>query len=250
MDDRKAWCGIMFVLYPAIPWESLPQKLGYRSGMTCWRQLRDWTEAGVWQQLHELLLAELHAANLLDWSRVVDGSHVRALKGAGDRPLARSIEPVSGPSTMLITDGTGILLEATLTGGNRHDVTQLMPLIHAILPVRGRPGPPRRRPRRIYADRAYDHDNNRRLVRATGITPVIARRGQEHSSGLGVSRTIEGDLHGNILRAPARQGGKISVLAELSQEIDIDWGRSLAIVDSSGDADVLGAVGFPVAFRP
>ncbi len=76
----------MFVLYTAIPWEFLPQEMGYGSGMTCWRRLRDWTEAGVWQQLHELLLAELHAANLLDWSRAaVDGSHVRALKG-GRKP--------------------------------------------------------------------------------------------------------------------------------------------------------------------
>lgn len=90
----------------------------------------------------------------------------------------------------MITDGTGIPLAATLTGGNRHDVTQLMPLIHAIPPPRGRPGPPRRRPRRIYADRAYDHDKYRRLVRAEGITPVIARRGEPHGSGLGVHRWV------------------------------------------------------------
>ncbi|OOC05982.1 hypothetical protein B0293_16430 [Amycolatopsis azurea DSM 43854] len=32
--------------------------------------------------------------------------------------------------------------------------------------------------RRVYADRAYDHDKYRRLVRAAGITPVIARRGE------------------------------------------------------------------------
>ncbi len=90
----------MFVLYTAIPWEFLPQELGYGSGMTCWRRLRDWTEAGVWQQLHELLLAELHAAGQLDWSRAaVDGSHVRALKG-GRKPVpARSIGPAPGPST-------------------------------------------------------------------------------------------------------------------------------------------------------
>ncbi len=101
LDDRKALCGIMFVLYTAIPWEFLPQELGYGSGMTCWRRLRDWTEAGVWQQLHELLLAELHGANLLDWSRAaVDGSHVRALKGGRKPAPAQSIEPVPGPSTM------------------------------------------------------------------------------------------------------------------------------------------------------
>ncbi len=85
-DDRKALCGILFVLYTGIPWEFLPQELGYGSGMTCWRRLRDWNEAEVWQQLHELLLAELHSANVIDWERAAaDGSHVRAVKG-GSKP--------------------------------------------------------------------------------------------------------------------------------------------------------------------
>lgn len=62
-------------------WEFLPQELSYGSGSTCWRRLRDWKEAGVWQALHELLLAELRAASLLDFSRAaVDGSQLRAMK--------------------------------------------------------------------------------------------------------------------------------------------------------------------------
>ena len=75
-------CGILFVLYTGIRWEYLPQELGFGSGMTCWRRLRDWNEAGVWQHLHELLLSELRAADLLDLSRdAVDSSHIRAMKG-------------------------------------------------------------------------------------------------------------------------------------------------------------------------
>jgi hypothetical protein len=53
-----------------------------------------------------------------------------------------------------------------LTGGNRHDVTQLLPLLEAVPPVRGRRGRPRRRPDRLYADRAYDVDTHRLQVRA------------------------------------------------------------------------------------
>ena len=100
LDDRKALCGILFVLYTGIAWEFLPQELGYGSGMTCWRRLRDWHEAGVWQRLHEVLLAKLNAAGVIDWSRAaVDGSHVRALKG-GPRPVpARSTGPGRDPST-------------------------------------------------------------------------------------------------------------------------------------------------------
>src|SRR5512140_1814811 len=100
LDDRKVLCGILFVLYTGIPWEFLPQELGYGSGMTCWRRLRDWHAAGVWQQLHEVLLARLNAAGVIDWSRAAaDGSHVRALKG-GPRPVpARSTGPGRAPST-------------------------------------------------------------------------------------------------------------------------------------------------------
>ncbi len=80
LPDREVLCGILYVLHTGIQWEHLPQELGFGSGMTCWRRLRDWNEAGVWQRLHEVLLAELNAASRLDWSRcVVDSSHVRAL---------------------------------------------------------------------------------------------------------------------------------------------------------------------------
>ncbi|WP_329538556.1 IS5 family transposase (plasmid) [Streptomyces sp. NBC_01450] len=191
LDDRKVLSGILFVLYTGIPWEFLPQELGFGSGMTCWRRLRDWNDAGVWQRLHESLLAELNAAGALDWSTaVIDGSHVRAMKGGpktGPSPVDRAR---TGSKHHLITEAHGIPLAASLTGGNRNDVTQLMPLIEAIPPVRGRRGRPRRRPVRLYADRAYDHDKYRRQVRAVGITPVIARRGTEHGSGLGIHRWV------------------------------------------------------------
>lgn len=64
-----------------------------------------------------------------------------------------------------------------------------MPLINAIPPVRGRDGRPRQRPDTIYADRGYDYDKHRKLVRQKGITPLTAR-GVEHGSGLGVHRWV------------------------------------------------------------
>jgi transposase len=63
-------------------------------------------------------------------------------------------------------------------------------LLDAVPPVRGRPGRPRRRPKRLLADRGYDHDKYRRLVRARGIQPAIARRQTEHGSGLGRERWV------------------------------------------------------------
>jgi transposase len=89
-----------------------------------------------------------------------------------------------------LVDATGIPLAWTLTGGNRNDITQLIPLLEAVPAVRGRVGRPRRRPERVIADRAYDHKPQRRELRKRGIRPEIARRNTEHGSGLGRYRWV------------------------------------------------------------
>jgi transposase len=76
------------------------------------------------------------------------------------------------------------------TSANRNDVTQLLPLLDAVPPVRGRVGRPRQRPLRLVADRGYDHDKYRRLLRARGIAHSIARRTTEHGSGVGRQRWV------------------------------------------------------------
>jgi transposase len=91
LDDRKVLQGILFVLHTGIGWEHLPQELGFGCGMTAWRRLRTWRQAGVWEKLHELLLAELHAADQLEWQRAVaDASHLQAKKGAPRQVRAQS----------------------------------------------------------------------------------------------------------------------------------------------------------------
>lgn len=83
LDDRSVLSGILFVLHTGIAWEHLPQELGFGCGMTCWRRLHAWQEAGVWDRLHEVLLAELNASGVLDWSRAAaDSSQIQAKKGA------------------------------------------------------------------------------------------------------------------------------------------------------------------------
>jgi transposase len=93
LDDRRVLQGILFVLHTGIGWEHLPQELGFGCGMTAWRRLRDWQQAGVWERLHAALLAELHAGGEINWSRAIaDSSHVQAKKGARKRVPARSTE--------------------------------------------------------------------------------------------------------------------------------------------------------------
>lgn len=99
LPDRRVLCGILYVLHTGIQWEYLPQGLGFGSGMRCWRRLRDWNQAGIWQRPHEVLLAELNAASRLDWSRcVVDSSRVRALKRGASRAPRRSTGAALAPS--------------------------------------------------------------------------------------------------------------------------------------------------------
>ena len=96
----------------------------------------------------------------------------------------------NGSKHHLLVDATGIPLAWTLTGGNRHDVTQLIPLVDRVPPVRGLVGRPRCRPDHLSADRGYDSDGHRRELRRRGIRPQIARRKTEHGSGLGRYRGV------------------------------------------------------------
>lgn len=82
IGHRQALSGIIFVLKTGIPWEYLPQELGFGSGMTCWRRLEAWQRRGVWKRVQEVLLARLQEANRIDWSRaIIDSASVRAVFG-------------------------------------------------------------------------------------------------------------------------------------------------------------------------
>ncbi len=84
--DRAALTGILFVLKTGTPWEYLPQEIGCGCGMTCWRRLRDWQAAGVWQRIWHALLDELGVADEIDWSTsAIDSCSVRALFGGRKR---------------------------------------------------------------------------------------------------------------------------------------------------------------------
>jgi hypothetical protein len=108
--------------------------------VTAWRRLREWQRAGVWERLHRELLRRLNAAGRINWSRgVVDSSHIRALQGGltGPSPVDRAR---TGSKHHLLVGAAGVPLVVTLTGGNRNDITQLLPLVDGIMPVAGKVG--------------------------------------------------------------------------------------------------------------
>ena len=82
VDDRAVLEGILFVAENGIAWKKLPTELGFGSGITCWRRLRAWQEAGVWEKLHHAVLDQLGQDGALDWSRAsLDSVSVRAKRG-------------------------------------------------------------------------------------------------------------------------------------------------------------------------
>lgn len=81
-------------------------------------------------------------------------------------------------------------LSVVLTGANRNDITQLLPLLEALHPVKGKTGRPRKRPVAVQGDRAYDSKGHREALRRRGIRPLLATRRVPHGSGLGQSRWV------------------------------------------------------------
>lgn len=77
-----------------------------------------------------------------------------------------------------------------LTEANRNDITQLLPLVDAVPPVAGKPGRPRKRFEKVQGDRGYDSQPHRQQLRKRGSQPLLAKRGTEHGSGLGVYRWV------------------------------------------------------------
>ena len=105
IDNRRALCAILFVLKTGLPWEHLPQELGWGSGMTAWRRLQVWQQQGVWQKIHAALLAHLQEADRIDWSRaIIDSSSVRAVHGGKKRDPIRQI--AANPAANIIWSQT------------------------------------------------------------------------------------------------------------------------------------------------
>jgi transposase len=167
----------------------LPPEMGCGSEMTCWRRLRDWQAAGVWDRLHQALLSKLRGAHrfLTGHRRQFFGARCARGKNTGPNPTDRH---KAGSKHPILTDAQGIPLSALVTAANVNDVTQLEALLEAIPSIAGKPGRPRRKPDRVQADRAYDSQPLRDRLEARGIESDLARRRTEHGSGLGKTRWV------------------------------------------------------------
>lgn len=168
-EARHVLNGILFVLRTGIPWRWLPATSDFPSGHTCRRRLRRWHKAGVWQRLFETLLEELHKRHQIDWYRaLVDSSSLRAPCGGAKTGPNPTDQRKLGSKHHLLTDGKGIPLAVILTKANRHDVTQLLPLLDKVPRLKGQLGAPRCRPKHVQGDRAYDSEPHRKAIKKRG----------------------------------------------------------------------------------
>jgi len=217
LDDRRCLIGILFVLKTGIAWDDLPAELGCGCGKTCRYYLRLWHQAGVWQRLHAMLLAELNGADQIDWERaLIDASFAKAPEGGQDTGPNPPDRSKSGSKHHALTDGHGIPLNATVPAANVNEVTQVLDVLVNKPAVGGKPGPKRELPERLQGDTGYDSEPLRVLLRFLGITPVLGKRQREHGSGLGklrwyVERTI------SWLHALGRLRRRLDRLSEIQE---------------------------------
>jgi transposase len=158
VSDRAALTGILFVLKTGIPWEYLPAEMGCGSGMTCWRRLRDWYQAGVWRRLHQVLLEELAQADRIDWDRAaLDSAAVPAPGGPrnGQEPNGSRQTGHEAPSCGRRPRHP---LAVLVSAANVHDSKMMLATAGAIEPIRAKTrGGPRRRPHKLHGDKGYDY---------------------------------------------------------------------------------------------
>ncbi|WP_338861952.1 IS5 family transposase (plasmid) [Mycetohabitans rhizoxinica] len=196
VGDRAALNGILYVLHTGVPWEDLPQELGFGSGMTCWRRLRDWQAAGVWSRLHLAMLCRLREHDQIDWERAsLDAASVAKPPGGqetGPNPTNRG---KLGSKRHLVVDARGVPLAITVTGANRHDSMAFERTLDTLPAVPGLSGSPRKRPGTLHADKGYDFARCRRYLKQRAITARIARRSVEKRERLGRHRWVVERTH-------------------------------------------------------
>ncbi|MBR7828178.1 IS5 family transposase [Actinospica sp. MGRD01-02] len=197
---RRLIDGVRWRVRVGAPWRDVPERYGpWQSVYTFFRR---WQLAGVWATLVTALQARADADGLITWDVSVDSTTVRAHQHAAGarRDVAVAGEPEDhalgrsrgGWTTKLhvACEQGRKLMSLMLTGGQRGDSPQFIPLLERIRVPRLGPGRPRTRPQRVLADKAYASRANRAYLRRRGIRGTIpikadqaANRRKRGSSG-------------------------------------------------------------------
>ena len=102
-------------------------------------------------------------------------------EASGPNPTDRG---KSGTKRHLVVERHGFPLAVMLSAADVNDCQMLEATLDAVPPIRGRCGRPRKRPKKLHADKGYDYAKCRQACRRRGITPRLARKGIESSQRL------------------------------------------------------------------
>jgi transposase len=201
VPHRAALGGIIFILRHGLRWGDLPQELGYGSGVTCRRRLRQWQALGIWATVDQVVLNWLGDLDAIDWSRAsVDSVSVRAKRGGehtGPNPTDRG---KAGSKYHFLVDRQGVPLAVQLTAANVHDSKLLEPgsmrssrsADRRVSPAGHASGPPSstRQGLRFRGDApraaaARDHPTDRAAGRGVERAPGTGQVGRGADPGLG-----------------------------------------------------------------
>jgi transposase len=188
---RQLIDGIRWRVRTGAPWRDVPECYG--SWQAAYALFRRWQMSGAWQQVVTALQARADAAGLITWDVSVDSTVVRAHQHAAG---ARRIRPGGEPADHALGRSRGGWttklhlaceqgqkpLACVLTGGQRGDSPQLVPVLEAIRVPRQGPGRPRTRPDRVLADKAYTSRGNRRYLRRRGIRATIPSKADQDAA--------------------------------------------------------------------
>jgi transposase len=186
---------IWFVLVSGCRWKDVPREMGC-CGETARTRMQAWERAGIWDQLHRLLLTMLREEHQLHLeTTIVDTTQVRAFGGGdatGPSPVDRRKK---GTKYTLMVDRDGVPLVIRAVPANRSDHLEILPAVISFPAVGGKPGRPCTHPKKLYADAGFDCEATRSILRWLGIEPHIRYRNNPHGSHLGrirwvVERTI------------------------------------------------------------
>lgn len=167
-NDRRTIEGILHILMTGCRWQDLPREYG--APTTVWRRLKRWGEAGVWERIWRSALSALDQRGQLDWSMAfLDGSFAPAKKG-GEK--VGTTKKGKGTKWMLVVDGDGLPLGFHLDSAKVAEVKLAEQTLDTICVTRPR-GRPKRRPRKLVADRGYDSSAFRAALRRRGIGMCI-----------------------------------------------------------------------------
>ena len=165
-DNRKTLEGVLWTLREGSRWRALPSEFGKWN--TVHRRFRRWVKAGVFKRIFDAI-PDPDLRTLL-----VDGTYAKLHQnGAGARrggltPKQSAVKQKIGRShgglttkVVAVVDGDGRPVRFVLAPGNRHEGPLLKEAIDGL------------ETSELIADKAYDSNNIRKMLRERGIDAVI-----------------------------------------------------------------------------